>query len=151
MSVRRLHTLCGPSQRPSHHYRVSLVPHSTQLLRPLQATTHLIPVITNELACFRSHISGIIQKIFICVWFLELAAEPLRFIMLPICSVFQGVFLSLWICHNLFIHSCVDGYLGYLQFGAIMKKTHKHSCTSLLEHTLIVVLECLDHMVGLTF
>lgn len=85
-----------PQSKPSRHYRI--FPHAplTQLLQPLpQATTDLIPVITNELACFRSHVSGIIQKIFFCVWFLESASKLSdSSCCLSVVCLFPGVLLS---------------------------------------------------------
>ena len=76
MSVRCVHILCNPSQDPPIITECSLVPHSLSSLHPLpQATTDLISVITNELACFKSHVSGIVQKIFFYVWFFDTASN----------------------------------------------------------------------------
>ena len=37
----------------------------------------------------------------------------------------------LWICHNLFIHPCVDGDLGCFQFACFMNVGLEHSCICL--------------------
>ena len=38
-------------------------------------------------------------------------------------NTIYSIYLYVYLCHRLFIHSSVDGHLGYFQFGAVMKKT----------------------------
>ena len=64
----------------------------------------------------------------LCIWLLSLSTEFSGFIYLVACVSASFLFMDdsygqypfVRLDHLLFIHSSVDGHLGYFQFGAIM-------------------------------
>lgn len=127
-----------------HHNQVVECSHySTKLPNPLcnQFSFNSHPQITIALLSSMRNLSGIILEMKLsnmyslylasCDWILFLkfihfvayVSSSFLFycwIVYTVCIYFYSIYLYLYLGHRLFVHSLVDGYLGYFQLGAIM-------------------------------